>query len=71
MKTPDLAPEEMQLDIEYVNRILGIDFSSKDVKELLERMRYGVNLKANKIHVLIPAYRADILHPIDLVEDIA
>ncbi len=71
MKTPNLAPEEMRLDIEYVNRILGMEFTSKDVKELLERMRYGVNLKANKIQVLIPAYRADILHPIDLVEDIA
>ena len=71
MKTPDLAPEEMQLDLEYVNRILGTELKSKDVKELLERMRYGVNLKADKIHVLIPAYRADILHPIDLVEDIA
>ena len=71
MKTPDLAPEEMQLDLEYVNRILGTELKSKDVKELLERMRYGVNLKADKIHVMIPAYRADILHPIDLVEDIA
>lgn len=71
MKTPDLAPEEMQLDLGYVNRVLGTELKSKDVKELLERMRYGVNLKANKIHVLIPAYRADILHPIDLVEDIA
>jgi len=71
MKTPDLAPEEMQLDLDYVNRVLGTELKSKDVKELLERMRYGVNLKTNKIHVLIPAYRADILHPIDLVEDIA
>jgi len=71
MKTPNLAPEKMQLDLEYVNRILGMDFSSKEVKELLERMRYGVNLTKGRINVLIPVYRADVLHPIDLIEDIA
>ncbi len=71
MKTPNLTPEKMQLDLNYVNRILGMNFSNKEVKDLLERMRYGVTLNGSKIHVLIPAYRVDILHPIDLIEDIA
>jgi len=71
MKTPNLTPEEMNLKLDYVNKILGTELSQNQVKGLLERMRYGVNLTDNKIKVLIPAYRADILHPIDLVEDIA
>jgi len=71
MKTPNLAPEEMELELEYVNKLLGAELSSKEVKELLERMRYGVNSTKDGIRVLIPAYRADILHPVDLLEDIA
>ncbi len=72
MKTPDLTPREMLLDLGYVNKVLGMKFSTREVKELLERMRFGVDIfKGDKISVFIPAYRADILSEIDLVEDIA
>ncbi len=64
---PNLKPREMTLDIDYCNKLLGLDLSKKDVKILLERMGYGV---ANG-KILVPAYRADILHQMDLVEDIA
>ncbi|MBI4896240.1 MAG: phenylalanine--tRNA ligase subunit beta, partial [Candidatus Aenigmarchaeota archaeon] len=39
--------------------------------KLLERIRYGAKAKNNIILVEVPAYRTDILHPFDLVEDIA
>lgn len=67
IKTPELMPEEMKLNTEYVNKILGLDLDNNEVKRYLARMGYDYN--AGK--VLIPSYRADILHPIDLVEDIA
>ncbi|MBL7100341.1 MAG: phenylalanine--tRNA ligase subunit beta [Nanoarchaeota archaeon] len=67
IKTPDLTPEEIKLNVDYVNRILGLDLNDTDIRRYLARMGYGY--KANK--VLVPAYRTDILHPIDLVEDIA
>lgn len=71
MKTPNLRPEIMSLELDYANKLLGMGFTGKDVKVLLEKMRYGVELDGDKIRVLVPAYRTDILHPIDLVEDIA
>ncbi len=64
---PNLKPREMILDINYCNKLLGLNLSKKDVKALLERMGYGM---ANG-KVLVPAYRADILHQMDMVEDIA
>lgn len=65
--TPDLSPRKMKLDIGYVNRLLGLSLKQADLKNLLARMGFGFEKGA----ALIPAYRADILHPIDLVEDIA
>ena len=65
--SPDLRPEEMPITIAYVNKILGLALKESDLKPLLERMGYGYEKGKAKI----PAYRADILHPIDLVEDIA
>ncbi len=67
--TPDLKPIEHSLDINYVNKILGLELKEKKIKELLEKMGYGYDLKKKK--VLVPAYRIDILHQIDLAEDIA
>lgn len=72
MKTPDFTPKIVELDLGYVNRLLGVQLSAQEAKKLLEKMRHGVEIKENnKLKVLVPAYRTDILHPIDLVEDIA
>jgi phenylalanyl-tRNA synthetase beta chain len=65
-ESPCFDPTEMDIDSAYVNKRLGTSFTQKDLKQLLEKMGYGVGKK-----VLVPAYRADVLHQIDLVEDIA
>jgi phenylalanyl-tRNA synthetase beta chain len=70
MMKPDLRPRVMELGVGYVNKLLGVRLSSSDVKGLLERMRYGVS-DGKTLKVSIPAYRTDVLHPIDLVEDVA
>jgi len=65
--TPDLRPEEMNVDINYINKLLGLNLKENEIKKLFERMGYGYKNK----RALIPAYRADILHQSDLAEDIA
>jgi phenylalanyl-tRNA synthetase beta chain len=65
--TPDLSPESRKISLENVNKLLGIDINEKTLKSLLERM--GYNYK-NKL-VEIPAWRADILSEVDLIEDVA
>lgn len=65
--TPDLSPTEMKIDLKYINKLLGLELTNKDFKKYIERMGYGY--KNNK--VLIPSYRADIMHQNDLAEDIA
>lgn len=69
--TPDMSPVEMELGLEYVNQLLGVDLSMVEVRKLLEQMRYSIKSDGNTIRVSVPAYRTDVLHPIDLVEDVA
>ncbi|MFH1133173.1 MAG: phenylalanine--tRNA ligase subunit beta [Nanoarchaeota archaeon] len=64
---PDFAPMKMKLDQGYANSILGLKLGEKEISGHLERMGYGFEDGA----ALVPCYRADVLHPIDLVEDIA
>jgi len=65
--TPDLKPEEMKIDMDYINKWLGLNLKETEFKKLLEKMGYGYKNKK----VLIPAYRADIIHQTDIAEDIA
>ena len=65
--SPDMSPEKMSLDLEYANKLLGLSLDKKQAHKLLEMMGYGID----KGSVLIPSYRADILHQSDLCEDIA
>jgi phenylalanyl-tRNA synthetase beta chain len=69
--SPDLSSKELKLDPAYSNQILGIKLSKKSQSEALARMGYDAIPINEKIKVKVPAWRWDILHQIDLVEDIA
>ncbi len=69
--TPNLKPEEVKVDVDYINKRIGLELKSFEVSRLLEKMGYGTKKKGKEIIALVPAYRADILHQIDLAEDVA
>jgi phenylalanyl-tRNA synthetase beta chain len=65
--TPNLAPEKMKLNLANINKLLGINLKEQEIKKLIEKMGYNYN----KGQVEIPPWRTDILHEVDLIEDIA
>jgi len=69
--TPNLRPWEMEVDNRYVNATLGVDFTPEESAAELEKMGHSAQIVWNIIKVNVPCYRADIMHPIDLIEDIA
>jgi phenylalanyl-tRNA synthetase beta chain len=50
---------------------LGEEVSSADVKKHLRSYGHVVGAGQGKISVIVPPYRDDIMHPVDLVEDYA
>ncbi len=64
---PEIEPEAMKLDTDFVNRRLGLSCSDADIKKYLATMGIGYENKK----ALIPCYRYDIIDQSDLVEDIA
>ncbi len=64
---PDFTPRKIKIDKKYTEKLLGINLSDNDIKKLLAKMGIGYENGC----ALVPAYRADILHPMDIVEDIA
>lgn len=68
-KTPDFEPKKIKVEFDYVRKIAGMQLTNKQIIELLVRARYAVKAKGNRAEVFYPAYRNDILHQIDVVED--
>ena len=68
---PDFTPEEMFIDRNYAESVIGLKFSDTEIEESLLRMGYDVEISQDKIKVKVPPWRGDILHEIDIVEDIA
>ena len=70
--TPNFEFRKKDLNVDYVNKILGTQIDEEKVSSCLIKMGYEIVQKNNKkITVGIPPWRADILHEIDLIEDVA
>ncbi len=71
--TPDFAPTLMQLSLRQTCDTLGLALDAAALRGLLERMGHGVSDSndADVLQVRVPAWRNDIMHAVDLIEDAA
>jgi phenylalanyl-tRNA synthetase beta chain len=72
--TPDLTPIRMKLDLREASDTIGVEIGAADLADLLARMGYGVSApsaEAKTLTVSVPAWRNDVMHPVDLIEDAA
>jgi phenylalanyl-tRNA synthetase beta chain len=71
VQTPELTPREMEVDVEEIRHLLGLDVTYKEIEASLKRMCYGAKVSKGTAKVKVPAFRVDILHPWDIIEDVA
>ncbi len=70
--TPDLEPKEKVVHLKKAREITGLDLNLQDMEELLGRSRMDTEIiSPEKLKAIIPAYRVDILHEVDLIENIS
>jgi len=70
--SPDLSPTATNLRLSHINKLLGTSLLPKDASHYAERAGYRVRSTAgDTIHLETPCYRTDIMHYVDIIEDIA
>ncbi|MDR0912947.1 MAG: phenylalanine--tRNA ligase subunit beta [Methanobrevibacter sp.] len=70
--TPNLNPKEKIVHVDIANKLIGINIDVNEANRLISKARMeGEIIDNNTIKVKIPSYRIDILHEVDLVENIA
>ncbi|MGQ4667414.1 phenylalanine--tRNA ligase subunit beta [Metabacillus halosaccharovorans] len=71
VRTASFEPKTVRTTVEKVNRVLGMDISSEEMKSILERLQFEVVLDNSTLAVKVPTRRGDITIEEDLVEEIA
>ncbi len=70
--TPDFELQTMKVSPARATRVIGVGIDPERAAELLRRMRHDAAVTGeDEVTVGVPAYRNDILHQIDLIEDLA
>ena len=64
--SPNLDYKTIKVSKNYIKEVSGLDLNDKDVDNLLLKM----GMYREKENVYYPPYRTDILHPLDIVEDV-
>jgi phenylalanyl-tRNA synthetase beta chain len=69
--TPRLEPGLWKIDIAQANKWLGLDLDAEGMAKCLARMGYSAEGKGKKLNVRSSPVRMDLIHPHDVIEDIA
>jgi phenylalanyl-tRNA synthetase beta chain len=69
--TPDMSLQQMEVSGKLANDLLGLKLNDQEISECLMRSRISVASKDGRLIASIPRYRVDIMHQVDLVEEIA
>ena len=72
-QTPELKYWEETVDPEYIRRQIGLpkEVTPDDMAKLLSKMGLQSRVENEKIVSRVPPTRHDILHPCDIMEDVA
>ena len=69
--SPDLSGTAYTISAKECSKFLGVELSGKGVKEALEKMGMSVSVKGDEVKVTVPSTRLDIMHKVDIFEDVA
>lgn len=71
IKTPTIKEESIEIEIEYIKSLLGLELTDKEIINYLRRCRISAKIVNNKAIIKTEPFRFDLIHPVDVVEEVA
>jgi phenylalanyl-tRNA synthetase beta chain len=72
VSSPLLFADALEMDKSRVESVLGIDLTDSEITAALSRMDYAaVEVTDGRVRGVLPPYRRDGMHPVDMIEDVA
>ncbi len=72
LETPNLSPRKMRLNKDNIKKILGLSLKTDEILNILKKVNMKAEVIENgkQIEVTVPRHRIDILHEVDLIEEV-
>jgi phenylalanyl-tRNA synthetase beta chain len=71
VRTPQAISQPRAIKLSDISKALGDVLSPKDVRASLASYGYTVTGSGSRFLVSLPSYRNDLMHPVDIIEDVA
>ncbi|MBO4568657.1 MAG: phenylalanine--tRNA ligase subunit beta [Candidatus Methanomethylophilaceae archaeon] len=69
--SPDFTPSRMDISASECDKFLGLSLGPEGACECLRRMGMDASCEGDTVHVAYPSVRLDIMHKVDIFEDVA
>jgi phenylalanyl-tRNA synthetase beta chain len=71
--TPNLEPKKWDVNIDYINSVIGLNLTYEEIIKCLKKVRMDAvkSKKKGYLEVEVPAFRGDIMHSVDFTEEVA
>ncbi len=71
MISPRSEPYSIEVDPQEIEKCLDLNLKAEDIQRLLPKRRFEVEKKKKNLLVKYPPYRVDLLHTVDIAEEVA
>jgi len=68
-RTPCFKDRKTELNITSLKELSGLEINLAEVKKIFKRMGFKAKFKNGKLSLVVPFYRDDIMHEVDLIEE--
>ncbi|MDZ5470740.1 phenylalanine--tRNA ligase subunit beta (plasmid) [Bacillus sp. 31A1R] len=69
--TLTVEPAVVSITLEKINRVLGTNITTDEVKSIFNRLQFEVSVESDEVTVTVPTRRGDITIEEDLIEEVA
>lgn len=70
LERPELEVRTKHVSHDRIENVIGVSFTQEEVVDHFERAGLDVDIEDGRYGVSIPPYRVDVLHPLDLIDDL-
>ena len=68
--SPDVSVHKITVSMDLIRNMLGLDLKPEEVVLYLKKSRLDANYENESIAAVVPHYRGDIMHAVDIAEEV-
>ncbi|MGC8599627.1 MAG: phenylalanine--tRNA ligase subunit beta [Nitrososphaeria archaeon] len=70
LQSPDVSSYKLSVTLDIIRNMLGLELKPEEIILSLKKSRLDASYEKGNILAIVPHYRGDIMHPVDIAEEV-